>query len=102
MKKMHDLGWTDPQTFSDANEENVLQHALARYHACDPLLMSCSATTFLMFSCAILVSFLDLLSSSSTLFVPTLDIDLAWHTHQLLGSLYHNDCLSHIGRFIDQ
>lgn len=32
-------------------------------------------------------SFLDLMSSSpASFFVPTLDIDLVWHTHQLMAT----------------
>ena len=41
-------------------------------------------------------------SSPTVFFVPTLDIDLAWHTHQLGGSTYHNDCIAYVGRYIDQ
>lgn len=41
-------------------------------------------------------------SSAGSFFVPTLDIDLAWHTHQLNGPTYHANCSLHIGRFIDQ
>jgi hypothetical protein len=33
--------------------------------------------------------------------VPTLDIDLAWHTHQLFPHAYHDWCLQHIGRKIN-
>ncbi|KAI0766049.1 hypothetical protein BC629DRAFT_1539811 [Irpex lacteus] len=63
IEKMHQLGWTVQDRFSTEEDSIVLEHSIARYHA-----------------------FLDLLStSSSTLFVPTLDIDLVWHTHQLLG-----------------
>jgi len=44
---------------------------------------------------------LDLLSSSFSLFaVPTLDIDLAWHTHQLQSS-YRIDTAQAVGRAID-
>jgi hypothetical protein len=48
-------------------------------------------------------SFLDLMSSSPvSFFVPTLDIDLVWHTHQLMPTKYQQDCESYVGRFIDQ
>jgi Glycine-rich domain-containing protein-like len=30
--------------------------------------------------------------------VPTLDIDLCWHTHQLYPQSYHEWCLNHLGR----
>jgi Glycine-rich domain-containing protein-like len=47
--------------------------------------------------------FLDLLASTrSTFYVPTLDIDLAWHTHQLMGQKYNNQCRTFVKRFIDQ
>ncbi len=39
-------------------------------------------------------------SKPKDFFVPTLDIDLAWHTHQLLPS-YNNDCISYLRRSID-
>lgn len=47
--------------------------------------------------------FLDLMSSSeSMLVVPTLDIDLVWHSHQLSGPRYHKDCKTNVGRYVDQ
>ena len=48
-------------------------------------------------------SFLDLMATSpAEFFVPTLDIDLAWHTHQLMAKNYRTDCTTYVGRFIDQ
>jgi hypothetical protein len=48
-------------------------------------------------------SFLDLMSTSPGSFlVPTLDIDLVWHTHQLMAHKYDTDCRELVGRFIDQ
>ena len=41
-------------------------------------------------------------TSTTTFFVPTLDIDLAWHTHQLMGPKYSRDCKAYIRRTIDQ
>ncbi|KAJ6606211.1 hypothetical protein DFH09DRAFT_1017165 [Mycena vulgaris] len=77
--KMYELQWTQPGFFDNAEDEVALQHAIARYHA-----------------------FLDLMSSSpASFFVPTLDIDLAWHTHQLMASNYTQDTVKHVGRFID-
>ncbi|KAF8905840.1 hypothetical protein CPB84DRAFT_1960342 [Gymnopilus junonius] len=77
--KMHDLGWTHPGFFDRPDDELALQHALARYHA-----------------------FLDLMASSPTsFFVPTLDIDLVWHTHQLMPQKYGSDCRQYVKRFID-
>ncbi|EAU82563.2 hypothetical protein CC1G_12143 [Coprinopsis cinerea okayama7 len=79
VKKMYDLGWTGPGYFDAPEDEIALQHALARYHA-----------------------FMDLLASSPTsFFVPTLDIDLVWHTHQLRSADYAADCQRYISRFID-
>ncbi|KIK81036.1 hypothetical protein PAXRUDRAFT_15460 [Paxillus rubicundulus Ve08.2h10] len=77
--KMAELGWTQPNFFSDEEDMMVLQHCVARYHA-----------------------FLALMADSSgSFFVPTLDIDLAWHTHQLMANQYHSDCKSLVGRYVD-
>ncbi|KAK0190289.1 hypothetical protein F5146DRAFT_1043593 [Armillaria mellea] len=77
--KMHKLGWTEPDFFSSSEDEVALKHCTARYHA-----------------------FLDLMSSSPAgFFVPTLDIDLVWHTHQLMARQYSRDCLEYIRRFAD-
>lgn len=35
------------------------------------------------------------------LVVPTLDVDLAWHTHQLSPGSYYTDTVGQMGRFID-
>ncbi|KAG5636119.1 hypothetical protein H0H81_009051 [Sphagnurus paluster] len=79
VKKMNDLQWTEPGFFDTKEDEVALQHAIARYHA-----------------------FLDLMAASPVAFhVPTLDIDLAWHTHQLLGKSYNDKCMTHVGRYID-
>ncbi|SJL02690.1 uncharacterized protein ARMOST_06024 [Armillaria ostoyae] len=76
---MHKLGWTEPDFFSSSEDEVALKHCMARYHA-----------------------FLDLMSSSPAgFFVPTLDIDLVWHTHQLMARQYSRDCLEHVHRFAD-
>jgi hypothetical protein len=48
------------------------------------------------------VSFLDLMTSSPSSLVPTIDIDLAWHTHQLKAGVYNADCMNLLGRTIDQ
>ncbi|GBE89582.1 hypothetical protein SCP_1602450 [Sparassis crispa] len=77
--KMYAFGWTEPGYFDDKEDELVLVHATARYHA-----------------------FLDLMSSSPmSFFVPTLDIDLVWHSHQLMGSRYANECARYVKRYID-
>ncbi|PPR07443.1 hypothetical protein CVT24_007709 [Panaeolus cyanescens] len=76
--KMKELKWSAPN-FLDKSDARILQHAVARYHA-----------------------FLDLLATHpGTMLVPTLDIDLVWHTHQLTHSRYWNDCVHYVGRFID-
>jgi hypothetical protein len=38
---------------------------------------------------------------SKTNFVPTLDIDLCWHTHQLFPQAYRGWCLEHLGKAIN-
>ncbi|KAH9483132.1 Glycine-rich domain-containing protein 1 [Psilocybe cubensis] len=79
VNKMHGLGWTKSGFFDEPGDELVLQHGLARYHA-----------------------FLDLMSSSPvSFFVPTLDIDLIWHTHQLQPEKYEKDGKQYLAKFID-
>ncbi|PVG00354.1 hypothetical protein CPB86DRAFT_871885 [Serendipita vermifera] len=74
--KMYEMGWSKPGQIPQDQEMANLVRAVARYHA-----------------------FLDLLSQSSYNFwVPTLDIDLAWHTHQLTGPTYREDTLKLLGR----
>lgn len=47
--------------------------------------------------------FLDLTASEpNSFFVPTVDIDLAWHTHQLNSKRYASDCKTYVGYYIDQ
>ena len=41
-------------------------------------------------------------TSAGSFLVPTLDIDLVWHTHQLMAHKYDTDCRVFVGRFIDQ
>ncbi|KAH7101531.1 hypothetical protein BKA62DRAFT_179183 [Auriculariales sp. MPI-PUGE-AT-0066] len=77
VQKMVGMGWTEPGRFS--TDPSVLLRAIARYHA-----------------------FLDLTSSApSPFFVPTLDIDIAWHTHQLKARNYREDTLSLLERQLD-
>ncbi|GJE98075.1 hypothetical protein PsYK624_142970 [Phanerochaete sordida] len=79
IEKMVELGWTAPRALGDLHGEAVLQHAIVRYHA-----------------------FLDLTSSAPEMFfVPTLDIDLIWHTHQMKCEIYHRDCGQLIKRYLD-
>ncbi|GBE89583.1 hypothetical protein SCP_1602460 [Sparassis crispa] len=77
--KMHEFGWTKPGYFDSGEDELVLVHATARYHA-----------------------FLDLMNTSPSLsLLPTLDIDLVWHSHQLMGSRYEKDCMQYVRRYVD-
>ncbi|KAF9465390.1 hypothetical protein BDZ94DRAFT_1160104 [Collybia nuda] len=86
IEKMQKLGWVGLS--NNQEKETALQHAVARYHA------------YLSFSCS--PRFLDLMASSPTkFFVPTLDIDLVWHTHQLMACKYNDNCRLYVGRFID-
>ncbi|OJA13367.1 hypothetical protein AZE42_11463 [Rhizopogon vesiculosus] len=79
VKKMIDLGWIKPGYFTSEVDIVALQNCVARYHA-----------------------FLGLMAESpASSFIPTLDIDLAWHTHQLMASRYQSDCLSLVGRYVD-
>ncbi|KAH8825620.1 hypothetical protein DL96DRAFT_1609437 [Flagelloscypha sp. PMI_526] len=77
-EKMQGVGWTRSGVFSTDEDMTPLVHATARYH-----------------------SFLDLMTTNVGFYVPTLDIDLAWHTHQLCAAQYESDCFEYIGRFID-
>ncbi|KAG1743622.1 uncharacterized protein EDB91DRAFT_1200520 [Suillus paluster] len=79
IKRIDELGWLRPGAFKDGDKLQVLEHALLRYHC-----------------------FLDLAAASPNLIpVPTLDIDLIWHTHQLMGGRYGVDCEIYIGRRVD-
>ncbi|KAH9046713.1 hypothetical protein EDB84DRAFT_1264688 [Lactarius hengduanensis] len=78
VRNIYDLGWTSSSYFEKHEDAAVLHHAIVRYHA-----------------------FLDLMSSSQMVVVPTLDIDLVWHSHQLSGPRYHKDCRTNVGRYID-
>ncbi|KAI6032234.1 hypothetical protein BKA83DRAFT_4211506 [Pisolithus microcarpus] len=77
-EKMTELGWTKPAAFR-GERLRILEDAILRYHA-----------------------FLDLTASQpNSMIVPTLDIDLVWHTHQLLASRYTSDCQLYVGRYVD-
>lgn len=78
-KRIDELGWLRPGTFKEGDKLQLLEHALLRYHC-----------------------FLDLTAASPNLMaVPTLDIDLIWHSHQLMGGRYGVDCDIYIGRRVD-
>ncbi|GAA6028970.1 hypothetical protein JCM8097_001531 [Rhodosporidiobolus ruineniae] len=77
IRKMSSLGWLDSGRFAAENDQ-TMQRCVARYHA-----------------------FMSLLQSMPHVFcVPTLDIDLAWHTHQLSLS-YRSHTWYWCGRFVD-
>ncbi|KAJ3557422.1 hypothetical protein NM688_g1483 [Phlebia brevispora] len=80
--ELYNAHWLEPGHFGeDAEDDLVLSQAISRYHA-----------------------FLDLIATSTgpkILFVPTLDIDLVWHTHQMMGDVYHAKCAKYLQRFLD-
>ncbi|XP_024524999.1 glycine-rich domain-containing protein 1-like, partial [Selaginella moellendorffii] len=59
--------------------------------------------SFLLAAAARYKAFLHLIrtSGTSTFFVPTYDIDLIWHTHQLHTVSYHNDLTQVLGRIFE-
>ncbi|XP_024523119.1 glycine-rich domain-containing protein 1-like [Selaginella moellendorffii] len=59
--------------------------------------------SFLVAAVARYKAFLHLVrkSGTSTFFVPTYDIDLIWHTHQLHPVSYHNDLTQVLGRIFE-
>ncbi|TFY76235.1 hypothetical protein EWM64_g7777 [Hericium alpestre] len=96
LKKMYDLGWTRSGFFDSAADEQVLHQAIARYHgyAVSTLILMNHLT-----KCD--DRFLGLMASSPVTFlVPTLDIDLVWHSHQMLGRQYHEDCKKYITNYL--
>ncbi|KZT50992.1 hypothetical protein CALCODRAFT_461001 [Calocera cornea HHB12733] len=77
IKEMVDLGWTRAGTF--ATDKTILARSIARYHA-----------------------WLDLFASNPNLTpVPTLDIDLIWHTNMLYADRYRADTYKLLGRIPD-
>ncbi|KAF8549934.1 hypothetical protein OG21DRAFT_1447248 [Imleria badia] len=77
--QMDELGWLKSGAFRGADKHEILEHSVMRYHA-----------------------FLDLMTAyPSSMLVPTLDIDLVWHTHQLMASRYSVDCEMYIGHYVD-
>ncbi|CAG8282932.1 unnamed protein product [Penicillium salamii] len=47
------------------------------------------------------IKFLQLMKEYKCTFVPTLDIDLLWHTHQLSPLAYGKYCQTQVGRYVD-
>ncbi|KAG8805044.1 hypothetical protein FRC17_005756, partial [Serendipita sp. 399] len=76
IEKMKELGWLESSRFQHSENQATLLRAIARYHA-----------------------FLDLMAANPRSFlVPTVDIDLIWHTHQLSSAAYRADTLRLLGR----
>lgn len=83
IEQMRDVGWMTAGRFAGADPERFapLVRSIVRYHA-----------------------FLDLTSITahdSVYLVPTLDIDFAWHTHQLRGQVYRADTKRLLGCTLD-
>ncbi|VUC35479.1 unnamed protein product [Clonostachys rosea] len=74
VEKMHDHLW-----IRSPGLEGTLERAINRYD-----------------------EFLELMRrESGTILIPTLDIDLVWHTHQCMASQYAQDVRARVGRFIN-
>ncbi|EIW76428.1 hypothetical protein CONPUDRAFT_168971 [Coniophora puteana RWD-64-598 SS2] len=79
VSKLEEISWLKGNTFRGPERERILSQTVVRYH-----------------------SFLDLTAAHpSADFVPTMDIDVAWHCHQLMANRYHVDCELYIGRIVD-
>jgi hypothetical protein len=97
VRKMAELGWTEPAFLSDGDGAIILEHCVTRYHAYAHTPANSRIHSHHS------ISFLNLMTGSpASFFVPTLDIDLAWHTHQLMGAIYQRDCKAVVGRYVDQ
>ncbi|KAH7092848.1 hypothetical protein BKA62DRAFT_65279 [Auriculariales sp. MPI-PUGE-AT-0066] len=70
------FGWTADGFFDAIEPANGLVSAIARYHA-----------------------FLDLVRTVPG--IPTMDVDLVWHTHQLMGETYRRDTARLVGRVLN-
>lgn len=87
--EMDQMGWLDTTSFKEGAEEMAL-----------PSLTSEERRPNLARSIVRYHRWLNVLTVKNDLLCPTLDIDLAWHTHQLLPS-YYADCFVTIGMFVD-
>src|ERR1700722_14909158 len=97
---MSQIRWTRPWFFETQEDAVALQHAVARYHA---LVGTNEQSRHSLNKPLNFYRFLDLMSTSpASFFVPTLDIDLAWHTHQLSSTQYNSDCRKYLNRYVDQ
>lgn len=75
--EMNGMGWTQVERIDGKSDVSQLANAIVRYH-----------------------KWLHVLYKKKELMCPTLDIDLAWHTHQL-SALYYIDCFRVVGCFVD-
>ncbi|ORY33363.1 hypothetical protein BCR39DRAFT_557051 [Naematelia encephala] len=80
VQDMSRIGWLDLNRWDNQTGIRDLQRGIVRYHAWLDLMHSTKCKHFL---------------------VPTLDIDLAWHTHQLHGKRYKHDTQELLGTFLD-
>lgn len=75
--QMDELGWTDKLHFG--NHPELITSAISQYHL-----------------------FLDLFAHNpSKALVPTLVVDLAWHTHMLSAEAYRADCMRLFERYLN-
>ncbi|KAF5311814.1 hypothetical protein D9619_003591 [Psilocybe cf. subviscida] len=77
VRSMHEILWAGPGS-SFPGKEQALMEAVASYER-----------------------YFALTKAHAHGLVPTLDVDLAFHTHQLAGPLYADDCFSILGRFLN-
>ncbi|KAF9786260.1 hypothetical protein BJ322DRAFT_775798 [Thelephora terrestris] len=77
-EKMRQLGWLNPGFFDSTEDVETLKKCVTRYYG-----------------------FLTLIQDIGSFSVPTLDIDLVWHTHQLSPKAYKKDCTLYVGKFVN-
>ena len=75
--EMHGMGWSSVDRIQDEFDVGSLAQSIVRYH-----------------------KWLNVLLQHKDMLCPTLDIDLAWHTHQLFCS-YQLDCFRVLDFFVD-
>jgi hypothetical protein len=78
ISSLDNLSWLPPSPLVTTLDTTLLSTAMRRYHM---FMHLCFATPRMSM-------------------VPTLDIDLGWHTH-LLMPRYYEDCYQYVGRFVD-
>ncbi|KIK65181.1 hypothetical protein GYMLUDRAFT_56605 [Collybiopsis luxurians FD-317 M1] len=98
ISKVHQIGWLKMQRWEGKSRTRFypLQKAAERYR----MSFTFNYETHIQPRCT--DAFLDLMKAHPTvLMCPTLDIDLAWHSHQLHGLQYVLDNVTHVSRLID-